>query len=115
MIDMVHIARLPISLPCPVPVFPGTPDTMRDGEAIPMEERTEKCCVDAFWMLGAQITCDVHLRVACELMDIDYEGLLDEAAEMPGYSKAEMLAAWREREAVPWAERHRYAQEDAGS
>jgi hypothetical protein len=88
---------------------------MRDGEPIPMEDRTEKCCVDAFWMIGAQVTCDVHLRVACNVLGIDYEGLLDEAAESPdyGYPKAEILAGWQRYESVPWAERHRYPQEMA--
>jgi hypothetical protein len=94
----VQISRLPISLPCPVAVLPGTPQTMRDGEPIPMEERTEACAVDAFWAIGGQILCDVHLREACELLEIDFDGLVDEAG---GSASCEDK---------PWAERHRYEQ-----
>jgi hypothetical protein len=94
----VHFSRLPISLPCPVAVLPGTPQTMRDGDVIPMEERTEACAVDAFWAIGGQIVCDVHLREACELMGIDFEDLVDEAG---GAASCE---------ATPWEERHRYEQ-----
>ena len=98
----MHFARLPFSLPCPAPVLPGTPDTMRNGKPIPLEERTEKCAVDAFWMIDAQVTCDVHLRVFCELMDLDYDELLADAG---GEARAV--------ESKPWHERHRYPQDDA--
>lgn len=97
----VQFTRVPISLPCPVPVVPGTPDTMRDGEPIPLEERTERCHVDAFWMIGGQLTCDVHLRVACELLGIDYDDLLGEAG-------GEFSTENR-----PWHERSRYPQDMA--
>jgi hypothetical protein len=97
----VHFARIPISVPCPVPVLPGTPDTMRDGDAIPMEERTERCHVDAFWFIGGQPTCDVHLRVACGLLEVDYDDLCAEAGG-PFTS-----------EEKPWSERYRYPQSDA--
>lgn len=96
----VNFARLPISLPCPVPVVPGTPDTMRDGEPIPLEERTEKCAVDAFWMIGGQVTCDIHLREACGLLGIDYDELVEEAGGAFSI------------ESKSWHERHRYRQED---
>jgi hypothetical protein len=96
----VSFMRLPISLPCPVPVVPGTPDTIRDGEPIPLQERTERCAVDAFWMIGGQVMCDVHLRVACALLGVDYDELLAEAG---GEFRVE---------GKPWHERHRYAQED---
>lgn len=102
MTDRVQFMRLPISLPCPVPVVPGTPDVLRDdGEPIPMAERTEACAVDAFWMIGAQVCCDVHLRDCCTLLGLDYDGLLEEAG---GPASTENK---------PWAERHRYDQEDA--
>lgn len=76
-------------------VVPGTPDVMRDGEPIPLEERTERCCVDAFWMIGRQVVCDIHLKAALPLLGIEsgYEGLLEEGQ--------------------PWHERHRYPQEEA--
>lgn len=98
--QMVHFSRLPISLPCPVAVLPGTPTTMRDGDVIPMEERTEACAVDAFWAIGGQITCDVHLREACELMGVDYDDLVEEAG---GHASCED---------APWEERFRYPQEN---
>jgi hypothetical protein len=94
----VMFCRLPISLPCPVAVLPGTPQTMRGDDVIPMEERTEACALDAFWMLGGQLLCDVHAREACELLGIDYEDLLAEAG---GPARCET---------VPWPERHRYEQ-----
>jgi hypothetical protein len=97
----VHFMRLPISLPCPVPVVPGTPDTCRGDEPIPLEQRTERCCVDAFWMIGGQITCDIHLREACRFLGIDYDDLLAEAGGPAS------------TEDKPWHERHRYAQPDA--
>ena len=97
----VSIARVGLSLPCPVPVVPGTPDTMRDGEPIPMEERTEQCCVDAYWMLGAQLICNTHLEEACDLLGIDFAGIVEEGTDGRGLT---------EREQQPWHERHRYEQ-----
>lgn len=98
--QQVAILRVPVSLPCPVPVLPGTPDTMRDGEPIPLEERTERCAVDAFWMVGAQVLCDVHLAVFCEVAGIDFDDLVEE-----GGGRTERMDR-------PWHERHRYAQDD---
>lgn len=97
----VQFTRLSISLPCPVPVLPGTPETMREGEPVSLDERTEACAVDAFWMIGGQLTCDVHLRQACELLDIDYASLEEESGGP--YTTEEK----------PWAERRRYDQESA--
>jgi len=100
----VSFLRIPISLPCPVPVLPGTPTTMdEEGEPIPVAERTEKCAVDAWWMIGAQVTCDVHLREACGLLDLDFDGIVEEATCGRGLNM---------RELQPWGERHRYAQDD---
>ena len=109
----VYFTRLPISLPCGTPVVPGTGEAVRDGVAIPIGERTEFCAVDAFWMMGAIPCCDIHLRDVCALIEVDYEGLLVEAAGNPayGHSPEDILANWREAEKVPWAERHRYEQE----
>lgn len=98
----VRITRLPISLPCPVPVVAGTPNTRDDdGEPIPLDERTERCAVDAFWMMGLQVTCDVHLRDACEVGGIDFDGVVAEAGGL--FSS----------EQKPWADRHRYSQDEA--
>jgi hypothetical protein len=102
MADRVHrvdILRVGLSLPCPIPVLPGTPDTMRDGEPIPIEERTEACAVDAWWFLGLQLLCDVHLREACELLGMDFAGVVEQAGGL------------HETEKKPWAERRRYEQE----
>lgn len=109
----VFFTRLPISLPCATPVVPTTGVAVRNGEPVPMEERTEFCAVDAFWMMGALPCCDIHLRDVCALIEVDYEGLLVEAAHNPAYGTDpdDILAHWREGEKVPWSERHRYEQE----
>ena len=107
MTDQVQITRLPLSLPCPVPILPGSDgETDRDGEPAPLEERTEACAVDAYWMLGGQITCDLHLRKACEHLGIDFDGLVEESgaegtdrpwSERPRYEKdsAKLAAPWK--------------------
>lgn len=94
-IDFGHgctVWRVPISLPCNVPVLPGTPDC-----SAPIDQRTERCAVDAYWMVGRAMVCDHHIRGALE---------------------DDMLAVLREEypwveEPPPWAEMTRYAQEDA--
>lgn len=94
----ITFTRLPISLPCRMPVVPGTPDTLRDGDPIPLKERTEACAVDAFWMIGAIPTCDVHARQVCDVLDLDYEEIREESGgAMTGEDK-------------PWGERNRYSQ-----
>ncbi len=97
----VHFARVGLSLPCPVPVVPGTPRTMDDdGEPIPLEQRTEACAVDAWWFIGGQPVCDIHLREACDLLGLDADSVLDEGGRAGD-------------DGVPWEERHRYSQEMA--
>ena len=91
---------LPIQLACPVRVTP-TGDTMRNGEPIPMEERTERCAVWAHWMIGGQVSCDVHTAIACELLGIDFDDLVTEAGRRVEDARS------------PWAERRRSTQEDA--
>ena|ERR1700733_5242144 len=59
---------------CGVPVIPGT----HDVDAA-LEERTELCAVDANWIVGMVPTCDVHVRLICEMTDIDWPGLIAEA------------------------------------
>jgi hypothetical protein len=89
-----QITRLPISLPCNVPVDPTT------GNAdLPLEQRSEKCATDAFWMVGAVPTCDSHLRLVCEITEIDYDGIWHEMGEEAPPP-----------DATPWLERHRYSQ-----
>jgi hypothetical protein len=90
----VEIMVLPISLPCPVPVLPGTGETMRDDEAIPLEERTECCAVDAFWFMGQMPVCDLHLLTALELLRIDPEAVEKDTG--------------RKFDHRPWEDRHRY-------
>jgi hypothetical protein len=94
----VNIARVGLSLPCCVPVLPGTSDT-----DAPLEERTEKCHVDAFWIIGRAPTCDIHLRTVCRAAEWGFDELVEEAG-----------GPWP-RESVPWADRHRYAQDDPAS
>jgi hypothetical protein len=96
MSEAVHTSfiRLPISLPCNVPVDPAT------GNAeLPMSLRPEKCATDAFWCIGAVPTCDDHMRVVCRLMDIDYGDLCCDMGFEP-----------ESPDATPFAERHRYPQ-----
>jgi hypothetical protein len=81
---------------CGVPVIPGTSDC----EA-PLDQRTELCAVDANWIAGMVPTCDVHVRVLCEMVDIDWPGLVAESGR-------DLTVAER-----PWAERERHSQEDA--
>jgi hypothetical protein len=102
-VKQVSIMRVGLSLPCPVPVLPGTPDTMdADGEAIPLEQRTEKCGVDGWWFIGGQPCCDIHLKQACELLAIDWQGVIDEGTDGRGLNETEQK---------PWGERHRYPQD----
>ena len=100
----VYIARVPISLPCQIPVFPGTPNA--DG---PLDQRTECCAVDAFWFVGAAPTCDVHLGIFTKLMwNETYEEFVEKfIAENPDY-KGRIPNAWEKK---PWYDRHRYAED----
>lgn len=97
----VLFMALPIQVACPVPVTPDGRTMDEDGEPLPMEERTERCAVFAHWMIGAQVSCDCHTLIACEVMDVDFDELV--------------LEAGRDVEAArkPWAERKRSTQEDA--
>lgn len=85
----IPIMRVPISLPCQVRVLPGTP--VADG---PIEDRTEFCAVDAWWMVGTGLICTRHLR----------EWLRDGFDETVG--DVQLNAS----ELRPWAEQHRYDQ-----
>lgn len=109
----VEILRLPLTSPCPVPVLPGSGRVLDDlGDVIPLGERTELCAVDAGWMLGAQRLCDVHLRESCDLMGIDFDGVITETFEPFGHEAVERA---RERARLPWGDRHRYTQDEARS
>ncbi len=90
MSDDVPIMRVPISLPCQVPVLPGKP--VIDA---PIEQRTERCAVDGWWMVGRAIICTHHLR---EMMPDVFEAYMGDL---------------NSRETIPWAEMHRYDQEQA--
>jgi hypothetical protein len=96
---MASFLRLPMSVPCPTPVLPGTPTVLDDaGEVLPLEDRTERCAVDAWWAIGGQPTCDVHLRIACEFLGVDFDEVI---ADLGGPASTESL---------PWEERYRYEQ-----
>jgi hypothetical protein len=97
-----QVARVGLSLPCAVPVIPGTPDT-----DAPLTERTEKCHVDAWWFVGAVPCCDIHFRAFCEMAGDDYEAVCAEF-RANGWPNTP-----NEKETRPWAEQHRYAQEVA--
>ncbi len=97
----VIITRVSLSLPCKIPVLPGTPEA-----DAPLEDRIEYCATDAWWFVGQIPTCDLHLRGVLKLMDDDYDAFM-----------ADFLAThpeWDERipndsERKPWAERYRYS------
>lgn len=93
----VQITPLPIigMIGCCVPVVPGTEDI-----DAPMEERTERCAVDAHWIVGAAPCCDIHAKVMCEVAGWDWDEFWQEAGRT-----AESVA-------VPWADRERHSQED---
>lgn len=110
--DEVEIMRLPLTSPCPVPVTPQGATLTDDGDPIPLDERTELCAVDAGWMMGAQRVCDVHLRIACAFVGIDFDGVVREAFEPYGEDAVVKALA---RTAQPWEERHRYSQDEARS
>lgn len=92
--DGIFFMRAPISLPCSVPVVPGTSDT-----DAPIEERTEVCAVDAFYMMELAMICDHH---GLGLFGVEEWGQIIEGLGGPMLYDGE-----------PWAERHRYDQEFA--
>ncbi len=96
----VSIHRVSISLPCRIPVMPGTSKT-----DAPLEDRIEYCATDAWWFVGAIPTCDEHLRVVLRMMGDDYDAFLrDFIEEHPMYEGR----IPNETERLPWNERHRY-------
>jgi hypothetical protein len=110
----VQFTRLPITLPCPVPVEAETGRTFDDeGEPLPMEQRAELCAVDACWMIGSQVLCDYHLSDLWARGFFgpgDYESLVRDTYGEYGEEDVHLAL---ERAAVPWADRKRYSQEDA--
>lgn len=92
---------LPIQLACPVPVTADGRLVGEDGQPIPIEDRPERCAVWAHWMVGGQVSCDCCTAVACELMGIDFDGLVREAGRDVGDARK------------PWDERKRASQEEA--
>lgn len=92
---------LPIQLACPVPVTPDGRTVDDDGEPIPMEDRTERCAVWAHWMIGGQVSCDCHTLMACDMLGIEFDGLVLEAGRKVEDARK------------PWSERRRSTQEDA--
>jgi hypothetical protein len=73
-------------------VLPGTGNV----EA-PIEERTERCATDAWWMIGRAMICTEHLR---GVLSEDFETLTADVR-------------LNESEQKPWNERHRYSQKEA--
>jgi hypothetical protein len=97
----VIFTPLPILLACPVPVTPDGRTVDEDGDPLPEEQRTARCAVWAHWMVGLQVSCDVHTEIMCRLAEIDFDDLVREAGRNPLEAR------------VPWAERIRSTQEDA--
>lgn len=97
----VQFMALPIQLACPVPVTEDGRVLDDDGEPIALQQRTKRCAVWAHWMIGGQVSCDVHTAIACELMGIDFDGLVVEGGRNIEDARR------------PWAERRRSTQEDA--
>lgn len=91
--------RVPISLPCSVPVVPGTGDA-----GAPIEERTERCAIDAFWIAGRAPICSLHL--AGVIGREHFDELCAEA--MPfGLNDRESIAL------LDWSRAYRYDQASA--
>lgn len=97
-----QVARVNLSLPCSVPVVPDTPRT-----DAPMEQRTEKCHVDAWWFVGPLPICDLHFREFCEMTGDSYSDVVESISRTwPGPIPYDA-------ERKPWSEMHRYEQESA--
>lgn len=97
----VSFMPLPIQLACPVPVTADGRTVDADGQPILLADRPERCAVWAHWMIGGQVSCDVHTMQACELLGIDFDGLVIEAGRDPSVARE------------PWDLRDRSTQEDA--
>lgn len=100
-----QIGRVGLSVPCEVPVVPGTPEV-----DAPLELRTETCSVNAWWWVGAIPTCDYHLRIALELMGDDYDEVVKDL-RAKGYPEVEIP---NETERKPWSKQYRYPQSKQG-
>jgi hypothetical protein len=71
------ITRLAEPQACLVPVRPGT-----EGDCSPpeqdLDDRTEPCATDAWWLLGDLVICDQHLRYFLQHAGDDYDAMLAE-------------------------------------
>lgn len=91
----IPLLRVPASLPCHVPVLPGTGE-----QDAPGEQRTETCSVDAWWLLGRAMVCTFHLRRML-------------GAEAVEQLIAELPRGIHENENGPWEQMRRYEQNPA--
>lgn len=100
------VMRIPLVglIVCDVPVLPGTPTAMVDGEPLPLEERTELCAQDAHWMIGMQPVCDHHLRESLALLEDDGQRAWDEIVSE---------CRWGDPDVTPWDVARRHSQEEA--
>lgn len=92
---------LAVQFACPVPVTADGRTLDDNGEPLDLADRPERCAVWAHWVIGGQVSCDVHTAMACDLMGIDFDGLVIEAGRSVEAAR------------VPWAERRRSTQADA--
>lgn len=97
------ITRLAEPQACLVPVRPGT-----EGDCSPREsgvdDRTEPCATDAWWLLGDLVVCDQHLRYLLAAAGDDYQAMLTEYLEQfPDVGDVP-----NDVERLPWSRRPRH-------
>lgn len=80
-----------------------------DGNPLPMTERPELCCRDAWWTFELAPTCDMHLRELMTVVDDDYDAFLADWCRQQNVSEFRPNPT----ELLSWGEAHRYPQEQA--
>ena len=101
----VTIVRVSLSLPCKIPVLPGTGRT-----DAPIKKRTEYCATDAWWFTGKIPVCDQHIREVCKLCGWSYNDLVNEIIRggEETFGKGNFATIPNGTESKPWTDRHRY-------
>lgn len=67
------VTRVSLSMPCSVPVLPGT----KDANA-PIEQRTDKCATEGWWWVGERPICDPHFREFVGMVGDNYAEIVSE-------------------------------------
>lgn len=99
-----QITRVNISLPCKVPVLPGTPIT-----DAPLDLRTEYCAVNAWWFVGSIPTCHIHLEKVLEITGDSMLSVIEDLYEK--YPDALRGGVPNETERTPWEDQYRYMED----